>query len=99
VLNIFEEVREMAKTKKTRKTVVDLDDFTDSTVDEGEDVVVEKKKVVEKSGPTHFIAILQKATTYNLAGHVFMRNDPVEVPIAHLKVFKENGWFLVNQLR
>jgi hypothetical protein len=79
----------MAKTKKTRRAVAAADDENTPVREVAE----------EKSGPTHFVAILKGARTYNLAGRTFLRGEPVEVPIKHLKMFKQNGWFLVQQPR
>lgn len=92
--------------KKTRKTVsessappVDLDDeLDDELYDESVEEVVSKPVVVEKK-QTHFTAILRNAKTYNLAGRTFIEGEPVEVPIQHLKMFKNNGWFLVQIIR
>ena len=78
----------MAKPKKTRKAVAPV-----------EDTEPEVTEVEEKSGPTHFIAILKGAKTYNLAGRTFHQNDPVEVPVAHYKMFKQNGWFITQKPR
>lgn len=93
----------MAKsTKKTRRAVVeDAEPVVDEEdVEEMTAPVVKKAEpVVEKRGPSHFIAILKGASSYNLAGRTFLRGEPVEVPIHHFKMFKQNGWFLVQSLR
>lgn len=89
----------MAKTRKTRKpieedTSMDTDEVTKKVVEEPAPPPAKFVPPVRKE-PEEFTAILQEATTLSLAGRTFVKNHPTQVPMEHLKLFKEHGWFRV----
>lgn len=53
------------------------------------------KVVAPPAPPKEFTAILQDAVSLTLAGIKFTKNEPVKVPMAHLKMIRDHGWFRV----
>ena len=100
----------MVKPRKTRKAVeeppiADVEDVEDEDEEDVEEDVTpalvksEPPKVLPKQAQApqkkEFIAILQDASTLTLAGIKFMKNEPTKVPMIHLKLIKDHGWFRV----
>jgi len=94
----------MVKPRKTRKAVeepVVVDEMSDDEMEEESEEVSAytpppPPKVIPKPAPPkEFTAILQDATSLTLAGIKFMKNEPTKVPMAHLKMIRDHGWFRV----
>lgn len=94
----------MARSRKTRKTVSDPEpevvetEEEEEEEEETEEAPVTKKSPVKKAfkeEPKEFTAILQNATSLTLMGKKFLKNQPTKVPLEHLKLFRDHGWFRV----
>lgn len=101
----------MVKTRKTRKAVEessivdveDVEDVEDEDEEEVESPVLVKAseppkvlpKIAQAPAKKEFTAILQNASTLTLAGIKFMKNVPTKVPMIHLKLIKDHGWFRI----
>lgn len=97
----------MARTRKTRKAVsepepevVEVEETED--VDDVEEIdeapktkASPAKKVIKDEPKKEFTAILQNATSLTLLGKKFFKNQPTKVPIEHLKLIRDHGWFRV----
>lgn len=95
----------MARTRKTRKAVSEPEPEVVETEEEEEEEAPVMKPMAKKSpakkavfkdeSPKEFTAILQNATSLTLLGKKFLKNQPTKVPIEHLKLMRDHGWFRV----
>lgn len=98
----------MVKPRKTRKAVEESPAIEDLIEDEEEEEEVQEytppppaktqppKVLPKQAAPKEFTAILQEATSLTLAGIKFLKNEPTKVPMAHLKMIRDHGWFRVS---
>jgi hypothetical protein len=88
----------MARTRKTRKSVSEPEPEVEE-IEEIEEVPVTKKSPVKKpfkeESSREFTAILQDATSLTILGKKFLKNVPTKVPMEHLKLIRDHGWFRV----
>jgi hypothetical protein len=91
----------MARTRKTRKSVSEPEPEVEEIeeIEEIEEVPVTKKSPVKKpfkeESSREFTAILQDATSLTILGKKFLKNVPTKVPMEHLKLIRDHGWFRV----